>query len=536
VQRAGRKFFDCDLPEALDSAQQVYSTAVDEVAHAVSKFAQHSKETSHQVAGLQDLAVQTGEQVDGSGMVLSAMAIISAIRGEAPAHEVLYIGPDGQGDSTSNKMFDLQDKDSVQSLGRKRGDLEFTTQRMASDMGKETKVLNGIEKLYENYLQNPSFGSADDVFADLYEQRRKVRNLQTLIQRNQGVIGALQKSNVDAISLNKTCISPPLEGVGSATNSMYAEEEDWDDEGENKDISGGESTSTITSSDKLPARAIALYDYIPAKADEIAFNAGDIIKITAHDSAWWTGSTGGAHGLFPATYVQGFAGNWDSQVLTLYSYDASKPDELSVAEDEVLTLLTPQEDGWAVVLREATGEQGLVPLSYLNQSFANNPNPPPEVQSPPEASTVPAVGIDADSGALSEEAASSQSTDALSSSRVADALADAFGDLDDDEDAVTSEPVGETQKKGEYFEVEGMDGEGVPAVAPPPPSVDQKPVFTNVTDDVGGTTSAESSVDPVVDESAEVALGPEPDLDARGLPLPKSLKKESERGSRTVLI
>jgi hypothetical protein len=37
-----------------------------------------------------------------------------------------------------------------------------------STLTKTVKQTNGIQTLYENYQQNPNFGSPDDVFAELY--------------------------------------------------------------------------------------------------------------------------------------------------------------------------------------------------------------------------------------------------------------------------------------------------------------------------------------------------------------------------------
>lgn len=52
-------------------------------------------------------------------------------------------------------------------------------------------------------------------------------------------------------------------------------------------------------------RARALYACEAENEGDLAFHAGDIITVVSRDdSGWWTGSIGGATGLFPANYVQ----------------------------------------------------------------------------------------------------------------------------------------------------------------------------------------------------------------------------------------
>ncbi|TPX34504.1 hypothetical protein SmJEL517_g02861 [Synchytrium microbalum] len=55
---------------------------------------------------------------------------------------------------------------------------------------------------------------------------------------------------------------------------------------------------------KLPT-VKALYDYNATEADELSFRAGEMITVISKDDAgWWTGSSKGKKGLFPANYVQ----------------------------------------------------------------------------------------------------------------------------------------------------------------------------------------------------------------------------------------
>ncbi|ODQ52707.1 putative BAR adaptor protein RVS167 [Saitoella complicata NRRL Y-17804] len=52
---------------------------------------------------------------------------------------------------------------------------------------------------------------------------------------------------------------------------------------------------------------VALYDYVAQAAGDLSFSAGDRIEVlrrTDDVNEWWTGSLGGAEGVFPANYVQ----------------------------------------------------------------------------------------------------------------------------------------------------------------------------------------------------------------------------------------
>ncbi|KAJ3220393.1 Unconventional myosin-Ie [Dinochytrium kinnereticum] len=58
---------------------------------------------------------------------------------------------------------------------------------------------------------------------------------------------------------------------------------------------------------KLP-QCKALYDYNASEADELSFNAGDVITIVSKDDeGWWTGSLKGKKGLFPANVGLSFS-------------------------------------------------------------------------------------------------------------------------------------------------------------------------------------------------------------------------------------
>ena len=57
---------------------------------------------------------------------------------------------------------------------------------------------------------------------------------------------------------------------------------------------------------KAPSfQAKAIYDYTAVTPEELSIAEGDVIKVTdALDSDWWTGEVGGRSGTFPANYVE----------------------------------------------------------------------------------------------------------------------------------------------------------------------------------------------------------------------------------------
>lgn len=61
-----------------------------------------------------------------------------------------------------------------------------------------------------------------------------------------------------------------------------------------------------TVSAKPPSfQAKAIYDYTAVTPEELSIAEGDVIKVTdALDSDWWTGEVDGRSGTFPANYVE----------------------------------------------------------------------------------------------------------------------------------------------------------------------------------------------------------------------------------------
>ena len=105
---------------------------------------------------------------------------------------------------------------------------------------------------------------------------------------------------------------------------------------------------------------IALYDYVPQCAGDLAFKEGDRIKILRKvDSNWIEGEFFGSNGIFPSNFVRieqdlptsssamaGFQSSHSKDMRrVVYSYQASSNDELSVNVSGAL-LSSCFCDGW----------------------------------------------------------------------------------------------------------------------------------------------------------------------------------------------
>jgi len=113
---------------------------------------------------------------------------------------------------------------------------------------------------------------------------------------------------------------------------------------------------------QLPGYCVTLYDYKSTDPANISFIAG--AKIEVNDSTtgeWWLGTLNGFQGYFPSQYVTLI--NENDQVLRcVFDFNGEDEKELSVYENDILVLLT-QEDDWFKV--RSIDKVGLVPASYV---------------------------------------------------------------------------------------------------------------------------------------------------------------------------
>lgn len=77
-------------------------------------------------------------------------------------------------------------------------------------------------------------------------------------------------------------------------------------------------------------------------------------------SGWWEGDINGKRGLFPSNYVEELT---CKKCKALFNYSAQEPDELSIAKEDVITILLKQPNGWWK--GELQGRIGVFPANYV---------------------------------------------------------------------------------------------------------------------------------------------------------------------------
>ncbi|KAF8591583.1 hypothetical protein K439DRAFT_1380627 [Ramaria rubella] len=124
----------------------------------------------------------------------------------------------------------------------------------------------------------------------------------------------------------------------------------------------------------------ALYDYDPTSEDELAVKEGQLLFLVERpDDEWWKvkhkpdtqdGETSPA-GLVPASYLE--EAEPTSVVKALYDYEATTPGELSIIEDETLSVYE-KDDDWLLVKSERDGGKvGYVPGNYVEEDGEDKP-------------------------------------------------------------------------------------------------------------------------------------------------------------------
>lgn len=162
----------------------------------------------------------------------------------------------------------------------------------------------------------------------------------------------------------------------------------------------GAPSAPVDSGEKF---ARALYAFESEESDDLPFQAGDMIKLTACDEAdeWWQGELNGRAGMFPANYVELVdsphevaspetpaaeplaeeaapaeaeaeaedtlpegATPAQGQCSALYDFDGQDSDELSFRAGEILTI-TGEMNGWYLGKRQGDDKVGIFPANYV---------------------------------------------------------------------------------------------------------------------------------------------------------------------------
>lgn len=106
--------------------------------------------------------------------------------------------------------------------------------------------------------------------------------------------------------------------------------------------------------------ARALFQYVAQREDELSFNEGDLIVVIGKNAdGWWEGEKNGVRGVFPGNYVEEIA---RTRVKAQWAYSAQRPDELSLNEGDVITVLE-ERGNWH--RGECGGRTGLFPANYV---------------------------------------------------------------------------------------------------------------------------------------------------------------------------
>ncbi|CAD6233840.1 GSCOCG00007335001-RA-CDS [Cotesia congregata] len=111
-----------------------------------------------------------------------------------------------------------------------------------------------------------------------------------------------------------------------------------------------------------------LFSYDPCNEDELALAPNDMVEYLGQvEEGWWTGRLRGRVGVFPSNFVSAPAPAEDTKemCLVLFSYKAANEDELTLAEGEIVTLISrdaPDKGWWKGELR---GKIGLFPDNFV---------------------------------------------------------------------------------------------------------------------------------------------------------------------------
>lgn len=132
--------------------------------------------------------------------------------------------------------------------------------------------------------------------------------------------------------------------------------------------------------------AITLYPFTAQYLNELSFKTGELVILKDYvNQHWLEGSIGDKSGIFPISYVEvvvdlprkesatekqvpaateNLALEPGTMMRVEYTYTAQMAGDLSVVEDEFVTLVEVVNDDW-VTVKNATGDTGICPKEYL---------------------------------------------------------------------------------------------------------------------------------------------------------------------------
>ncbi|XP_023233884.1 spermatogenesis-associated protein 13-like isoform X3 [Centruroides sculpturatus] len=114
-----------------------------------------------------------------------------------------------------------------------------------------------------------------------------------------------QPLDLEKVGLSTRTIVGFSDHEGSRDISTASSEDDFSSDGEDSHISSRNQTLFREFSDDGITYAEALWDHVTIDAEELAFQAGEVIEVTdSSDKDWWWGSIGTRSGWFPAAFVR----------------------------------------------------------------------------------------------------------------------------------------------------------------------------------------------------------------------------------------
>lgn len=177
-------------------------------------------------------------------------------------------------------------------LARQRDNLP-ELKRHFSDSGTPLKKTPSVER----QLSTPSF------IKTRTERSRPIkRRGQSRLHRS-----ISQPLDLEKIGLNTKTIVGFSDHEGSRDISTASSEDDFSSDGEdyNSHLSSRNQSLFREFSDDGITYAEALWDHVTIDAEELAFQAGEVIEVTdSSDKDWWWGSIGTRSGWFPAAFVR----------------------------------------------------------------------------------------------------------------------------------------------------------------------------------------------------------------------------------------
>ena len=268
--------------------------------------------------------------------------------------------------------------DEKEELGKQMWILDNEVTLLARGFKQKHKEVAACEKMLDVYKATPTFGSEGEAFRQLYAVRRACRNLQTKMQRNQAVIGLMQRASVTAVEVQAEEVNgsklggtdergagPPIPAA-QVVKRRLGNLLDWGKKAISKDSnSGGGGGAGDRSSTFSTMSDASIEDW--GDDDDIADYADDDYS-PATAAGVEAGDSGGGEAAKAANpRVLDLTGAFDPGDVTavaLYDYAPQNDDELNLTAGDKIQVTNTSADWWTGV---ANGMAGIFPESYVRR-------------------------------------------------------------------------------------------------------------------------------------------------------------------------